>query len=66
MRNDPKQGRWPYTEQSGEVPAFTPNGVVRHEGNRPDVPGTFIKNKDGMLVYQPAYSWPNGNRSGEG
>jgi hypothetical protein len=66
MRNDPKQGRWPYTEQAGEVPHQTPNGTVRHEGNRSDTPYTMIKDKDGMCVLIPGYTWPNGNRTGEG
>ena len=57
MRNDPKQGRWPYTEQAGEVPFQTPNGTARFEGDRPDTnPPTW-----------PASPrvWRNGNRTGE-
>lgn len=57
MRDDPKQGRWPYTEQAGEVPAQTPNGPVRFEGDRqPMNPPTWPAS--------PA-RWPNGNRTGE-
>ncbi len=66
MRNDPRQGRWPNCSQAGEVPHQTPNGTVRHEGNRSDTPVTFIKDKDGAMVAIPGYSWSGGNRSGEG
>lgn len=67
MRNDPKQGRWPYTEQAGEVPAMTPNGVVRHEGNPDFAPGSVAKDKaTGTLSWRPGAEWRGGNRSGEG
>lgn len=59
------QGRFPYTTQGGEVPAQTPNGTVRHEGNRPDAMGTYRTVEGGKLEFQPAYTW-RGNRTGEG